>query len=93
MGVAPEQTERRPKKVFEENYFFRLSRYQEELRRVIASGEVVIVLNTRCNEVRAWIDRGLEDFSAFRAAQRGRADGVFQSPEIQIKSSMSGSTL
>jgi methionyl-tRNA synthetase len=74
-GCCPEHGTT-PEEVSEENYFFRLSRYQVELRRVIASGEVVIVPDSRCNEVLAWIDRGLEDFSISRSATRARGWGI-----------------
>lgn len=78
-----------PERIAEENYFFRLSRYQDALQRLIASGEIRIVPDNRRNEVLAWIE-GLEDFSISRSAARARGWG-FRSPAIRIRSSMSGS--
>ena len=74
-GCCPEHGTT-PEEVSEENYFFRLSRYQVELRRIISSGEVVIVPESRRNEVLAWIDSGLEDFSISRSATRARGWGI-----------------
>src|SRR6266849_3829915 len=56
-------------------YFFRLSRHQKALHRVIASGDIKIVPDSRRNEILAWID-GLEDFSISRSATRARGWGL-----------------
>lgn len=61
-GTAPEEVE-------EENYFFKLSRYQDDLREKIASDELHITPQERKNEVLAFIDRGLEDVSFSRPAK------------------------
>jgi len=68
-GVAPEPIE-------EENWFFRLSRYEDRLRALYAGGEVEIVPETRRNEALSWIDGGLEDFSVSRSAARARGWGI-----------------
>lgn len=68
-GVAPELIE-------EENWFFRLSRYEDALREFHACGELEIVPETRRNEILAWIDGGLEDFSVSRSAARARGWGI-----------------
>lgn len=65
-----------PEEVTEENWFFRLSRYQDELRRLIVAGELEIVPETRLNEVLAWIDGRLDDFSISRCAARARGWGI-----------------
>ena len=62
--------------VEEENYFFRLSRYGEQLARLIDSGELRIIPETRRNEVRSFIARGLEDFSVSRSRTRARSWGI-----------------
>jgi methionyl-tRNA synthetase len=51
----------------EENFFFRLSAYQEWLRDVIVSGEIRIDPPGRRNEVLATVRQGLQDFSVSRA--------------------------
>jgi methionyl-tRNA synthetase len=74
-GRCPEHgTE--PQRVAEENWFFRLSRYGEALRHAIARGEPRIEPAGRRNEVLAFIDGGLEDFSVSRPAERADGWGI-----------------
>jgi methionyl-tRNA synthetase len=65
-----------PERICEENYFFRLSRYQQELQRIIASRQIEIVPESRRNEALGWIEGGLEDFSVSRSASRARGWGI-----------------
>jgi methionyl-tRNA synthetase len=65
-----------PERICEENYFFRLSRYQQELHRIIASRRIEIVPESRRNEALGWIEGGLEDFSISRSASRARGWGI-----------------
>ncbi len=74
-GNCPEH-KRPPERVEEENYFFRLSHYQEEIHRLIATGELEIIPDTRRNEVLRFIEQGLEDFSVSRSNARARGWGV-----------------
>jgi methionyl-tRNA synthetase len=74
-GLCPEHLTT-PDLVQEENYFFRLSRYQERLRDLIASGGLTIIPETRKNEVLSFITRGLEDFSISRSQERARGWGI-----------------
>jgi len=62
--------------VEEENYFFRLSRYGDQLARLIDSGQLRIIPDSRRNEVRSFIARGLEDFSVSRSRSRARNWGI-----------------
>ena len=55
-----------PVKVIEENYFFRLSKYGDEIKAKIMSGEVKIVPESRKNEIINFIDEGLNDVSFSR---------------------------
>ncbi|MGD0245730.1 MAG: methionine--tRNA ligase, partial [Streptosporangiaceae bacterium] len=71
-GRCPEH-EAVPQQVSEENWFFRLSRYAEPLRAAITSGRLRVEPAGRRNEVLAFIDAGLDDFSVSRPA--GRAGG------------------
>lgn len=74
-GRCPEHgTE--PQPVEEENWFFRLSRYQRRLRELIASGALRVEPASRRNEVLGFIDGGLEDFSVSRSVARSRGWGV-----------------
>ncbi len=71
-GRCPEH-DTEPQRVAEENWFFRLSRYGGALRTAITSGGLRIEPAGRRNEVLAFIDGGLEDFSVSRPS--GRAGG------------------
>lgn len=68
--------ERAPEVVEEENYFFRLSRYQEHLDNLIATDQLRIIPETRKNEMLSFIRRGLADFSISRDAVRSRGWGI-----------------
>ena len=52
----------------EENYFFKLSKYTDEIKKRIESNELEILPNTRRNEILAQLGRGLEDISFSRPA-------------------------
>ncbi|MCL4406088.1 MAG: class I tRNA ligase family protein [Patescibacteria group bacterium] len=55
-----------PEVIEEENYFFKLSNYRDELYRIIESGEYLIVPESRKNEVLSFLSAGLEDISFSR---------------------------
>ena len=65
-----------PVPVEEENYFFRLSNYGDELQRRISSDELKIVPETRKNEVLRFIEAGLQDISVSRSQERARGWGI-----------------
>ena len=65
-----------PDKVREENYFFRLSNYQEKLEEFITSDAYRITPETRKNEVLSFIRSGLQDFSISRSQARARGWGI-----------------
>jgi methionyl-tRNA synthetase len=50
----------------EENYFFRWSRYQKPLLELYQEQPDFVIPDFRGNEVRAFVERGLEDFSISR---------------------------
>lgn len=74
-GLCPEH-KIAPEVVEEENYFFRLSRYQEDIRNILESGTVRVVPDFRKNEMMALIERGLEDFSISRSVARAHGWGI-----------------
>ncbi|WP_007023746.1 methionine--tRNA ligase [Saccharomonospora iraqiensis] len=74
-GVCPEHLTA-PELVREENWFFRLSRYESRLRELIASGELRIEPESRRNEVLGFLDQGLQDFSVSRSTGRARGWGI-----------------
>ena len=65
-----------PEPVSEENYFFRLSRYQDFLLGVIDRGVLRIEPAERRAEVRAFIASGLRDLSISRSRERARGWGI-----------------
>ncbi|MDS1270366.1 methionine--tRNA ligase [Lipingzhangella sp. LS1_29] len=74
-GLCPEHLVR-PELVEENNWFFRLSRYQEQLSELISSDQLRIEPASRKREVLAFIESGLEDFSVSRSMQRARGWGI-----------------
>lgn len=74
-GCCPEH-KTKPESIEEENYFFRLSKYQSWLEKLITANELKIVPEIRKNEVLAFIRRGLEDFSISRSQKRAHGWGV-----------------
>ena len=65
-----------PEKVTEENYFFKLSNYQEKLLKLIESDELKIAPISKKNEILSFIKQGLEDFSISRSKERAKGVGV-----------------
>jgi methionyl-tRNA synthetase len=74
-GLCPEHLTK-PELVEEKNYFFRLSRYADQLRDLIESDQLKIVPQTRKNEVLSFIRSGLQDFSVSRSRTRARDWGI-----------------
>ncbi len=74
-GLCPEHL-KKPEKVEEENYFFKLSKYEKELQRIIESDEIKIIPEARKNEVLSFIKEGLEDFSISRPTERMKGWGI-----------------
>ncbi|WP_049570261.1 methionine--tRNA ligase [Nonomuraea sp. SBT364] len=75
-GPCPEGHEAPMQAVSEENWFFRLSRYQEPLLGLIRSGRLAIEPAARRNEVLAFVEAGLDDISISRSAARSRGWGI-----------------
>ncbi|GAA0846125.1 methionine--tRNA ligase [Streptosporangium amethystogenes subsp. fukuiense] len=63
-------------RVSEENWFFRLSRYRDELYGLIDSGRIRVEPAERRNEILAFIAAGLSDFSVSRSQARARGWGI-----------------
>jgi len=74
-GLCPEH-ETVPERVAEENWFFRLSRYQDQVAGLITSGTLRIVPEFHAREVLAFIRGGLRDISISRSWERARGWGV-----------------
>lgn len=74
-GVCPEHR-KKLEEVEEENYFFRLSKYEKRLEGLIESDELLILPEARKNEVLAFIRGGLKDFSVSRSQERAKGWGI-----------------
>ena len=75
-GECPEHPGKKLEIVEEENYFFKLSNYQEILKKIIESDKLQIIPKTRKNEILSFIDGGLEDFSISRNTNRSHFWGI-----------------
>lgn len=74
-GLCPEHKVK-PELVKEENYFFRLSKYQNQLKTLIESDKIEVIPLSRKNEVLSFIERGLEDICISRSADRAHHWGI-----------------
>ena len=63
-------------KVKEENYFFKLSKYQEQLIKLISSDEIKVIPDFRKNEVLSFLKQPLRDISVSRSNARAKNWGV-----------------
>ncbi len=68
-GKCPDHNEA-PERLKETNWFFTLSRYTSAIREKIQSGELEILPVSRKNEILALLERGLEDVSFSRPADK-----------------------
>jgi methionyl-tRNA synthetase len=75
-GECPEHPGKKLEEVEEENYFFKLSNYQQKLEELISNDTIKIIPESRKNETLAFIKGGLEDFSISRSKERARGWGV-----------------
>lgn len=62
--------------VEEENYFFKLSKYQKQLQQIITTDTYKIVPVSRKNEILAFLKSGLQDISISRSNARAKNWGV-----------------
>ncbi|MFC4107951.1 methionine--tRNA ligase [Micromonospora zhanjiangensis] len=74
-GKCPEHLVE-PEPVSERNYFFRLSRYADQLAEVLESGRLRVHPQTRLNETLSFIRSGLADISISRSATRAHGWGI-----------------
>ena len=75
-GECPEHPGKKLEVVEEENYFFNLSRYADQLQELIETNRLRIIPESRKNEILAVIKGGLHDFSISRPVARTKAWGV-----------------
>lgn len=69
-GRCPDHPNRELEIREEENYFFRFSKYQEPLLALYHARPDFVVPAKRMNEITAFVERGLQDFSISRLAEK-----------------------
>lgn len=60
----------------EENYFLKLSKYQDQLKEIIESDKIKIIPETRKNEVLSFLNSGLQDICISRSKERSHGWGI-----------------
>ncbi len=65
-GKCPLHPTREIQRVEEENYFFRLSKYQEFLEDLLKEGSTFVIPDNKRKEVLSFVKKGLKDFSVSR---------------------------
>lgn len=74
-GACPEHGTQ-PQEVTESNWFFRLSRYRDPIRRLILNGTVLIEPAERRNEVLGFLAGDVHDLSVSRPSTRAAGWGI-----------------
>jgi len=69
-GQCENHPTREIQEVEQSNYFFRLSKYSDQISRILKSGEVRIVPQFRAHEIISMCERGLEDVSFSRPVEQ-----------------------
>lgn len=65
-GKCPIHPNRDIEIIKEENYFFAFSKLESKLKELYKSNPTLVIPDFRFNEIKAFVDRGLEDFSISR---------------------------
>jgi len=74
-GLCPTH-QKAPELIEEENYFFKLSKYQDKLLELFESNKLKITPANKREEAFSFIKQGLEDFSVSRSKERAQGVGV-----------------
>lgn len=75
-GECFEHPGKKLEEIEEENYFFKLSKFQNQLIWLIETGQYEIIPNSKKNEALSFIKSGLEDISISRTNERAKNWGV-----------------
>jgi len=65
-GECPDHPGRKLELIDEENYFFRFSNYGDKLLKLYEDNPDLVSPTSRMNEIKAFVSRGLQDFSISR---------------------------
>ena len=69
-GRCPAHPNEEPTSVEEENYFFKLSDFQNKLLELYKSNPDFVIPETRFGEIKKFVESGLEDFSISRLKEK-----------------------
>jgi methionyl-tRNA synthetase len=75
-GECFEHPGKKLEEVSEENYFFKLSKYQKQLLEIYEKDQIKIYPEHRKNEILAFLKKGLKDISISRSNARAKNWGV-----------------
>jgi methionyl-tRNA synthetase len=75
-GECSEHPGKKLQKVAEENYFFKLSKYEDKLIKLIENDKLKIIPETRKNEMLSFLKGGLKNISISRTNERAKNWGV-----------------
>lgn len=75
-GECSEHPGKKLDEVSEENYFFKLSRYRDQLIKLVRSDKLEIVPTFRKNEILSFLKNDLRDISISRSNERAKNWGV-----------------
>ncbi|MBU0626780.1 class I tRNA ligase family protein [Patescibacteria group bacterium] len=67
--VCPDHL-KKPDRISEKNWFFKLSNYQDKLKELYTNNPDFVVPETRFNEVKSFVNGGLIDFSVSRESNK-----------------------
>jgi len=65
-GLCPDHPNMKIELIDEENYFFKFSNYGEKLLKLYSDNPEFVIPNHRLNEIKAFVNSGLQDFSISR---------------------------
>jgi methionyl-tRNA synthetase len=69
-GKCPIHPNRPIEIIEEENYFFRFSKYQEQLLRIYGESPDFVIPKSKLNEIKNFVAQGLKDFSISRLKEK-----------------------
>ena len=75
-GECFEHPGKKLEEVSEENYFFKLSKYTEAIKKLLENNELQIIPESRKNEALGFVKQGLKDISISRSNERAKNWGV-----------------
>lgn len=83
-GSCPHHPGQKPQSLEEENYFFKFSAFQEKLLKLYQENPTLVLPDFRFNEIKSFVEHGLDDFSISRTAERMPWGVPVPSDETQV---------